>query len=754
MPKTPVVRLTPASGDAVMQTLAWARRVGFRPVPLHPRSKAATSRAYVEPDYEPPPDDLWREREHGIGVVTGPRHHGPIDADLDCPEALFFAPVFMPATDAVFGRVSKPRSHRLYRADGPAFEKQAFLDPVDGTTLLELRGDAGHQTCMPGCVHEDTGETVEWSELAFPEVPVVDSTALRRAAQKTALACLIARRVWADSYHNEPCKLLAGVFFYLEWSCDEAEQFIQALMGYSGDVDKSRLPTVRATYRRGEAGKKVAGAGILRKQLKNDGLVDRILEWAGNPAVNVLQEYNDRFAAVSLEGKFRVADTQVTPGRPPVFYMKDDFLNMIGTDMSDVTTDTGKPISKARLWLASHRRRRYFDVDFLPGVEDADVLNLWTGWSVPPLPEQTDPCGCSAWLELLAYVVCGGDIDLYRWMISWFANIVREPMKKSPTAPVIIGEHGIGKTLLIKYFGRILGSGYVPVTDEKHIYGQFNNHLASALLLHSEEALYAGDRRHRGTIKSLITDEFRIFERKGIDARQVRNYLRLILTSNEDHAAPAEATDRRFTVINMRDRRITQELEDRVVAELEGDGPAALHRYLLDLDYDPSVIKTNVKNDDLVELKSINLDPVPNWWYDVLQSGTLLPDYLAWAQENPGDARCDWPRVFSVPALYLSMALKLRSRNVRAVPSDTGFGMALRKFVGLSLHRSKRDFENPLTDGAPPEVRQMNERQYVFTNLPDLAACRAAFEKYLGQQVEWPAVDDERVIKRKDHDRF
>lgn len=750
-----------ASSPQVLQTIAWLRKANFRAVPLRHRSKAALNQNYVALDYSPPSDDLWRTRELGVGVVTGPAHHGPVDADLDCPEALFFAPRFLPPTDAVFGRASKPRSHQLYRVDSTTFEKIAFLDPIDNTTLLELRGDAGHQTCMPGCLHEDTGELVEWETVAFPEVPTVSSVALLRAAQKTALACLVARRVWAPGYHNDPTKLLSGVFYYMEWTLAEAESFIQALMEYSDDQDKSRIPTVRATYRRGEAGKKVAGAGVLRKQLKDDALVDRILELAGSPSINVVQEYNDRYAVVSVEGKFRIVDTEVPAGEPPVFYAKDDFLNYTAVDLSEMQDDKGRRIPKARAWLTSPRRRQYRSIDFLPGIEQGDeptgVLNLWSGFAVQPLlPERMESNGgtgsCSAWLELLAYVVCGEDLNLYTWMINWFANIVREPMNKAPTAPVIIGEHGIGKTLLIKYFGRILGLGYVPVTDEKHIHGNFNKHLASALLMHSEEALYAGDRRHRGTIKSLISDEFRLFESKGIDAKRVRNFLRLILTSNEDHAAPAEATDRRFTVIHMRDRRISPELEKRVVAELEGDGPAALHRFLLDLDYDPQLIRTNVKNTDLVELKSINMDPVQNWWYDTLSQGLLLPDTLAWAQDNPDDGRSDWPIVVSVPALYLSMTFKLKARNIRTVPSEVSFGMQLRKFVGRSLCKSRRDYDNPLIDGVPPEIKMLNSRQNVFTNMPDLKNCRAAFEKHLGQELDWPDEGEARKIKQ--HEKF
>lgn len=737
-----------------MQTLAWLNRQNFHPVPLHPQSKAAISRDYVSVDYRPPGSELWETHDYGVGVVTGPRHHGPIDVDLDCEEALFFAPRFLPPTPAVFGRASKPRSHCLYRVDVPAFEKQAFLDPTrtKDATILELRGDAGHQTVAPGSVHQDTGEIIAWSDVPFPDVPMVNAVDLTRAARKVALACLIVRHVWQPGYHNDPCLYLSGVFFSYEWPLEEAEQFIQAVMEYSGDVDKSRLPTVRATYRRGADGKKIRGAGVLRKQLKDDALADRLLELAGSPSVNLVNEYNDHFAVVSVGGKMRIVDTQVDPGRPLIFIGYEDFHRFRSNDAVEID---GKRVPKSRLWMSSMRRREYKSVDFLPGQDDDDgvVLNLWTGWAVAPLPKQADPPGCAAWLELLAYVVCGEDPELYRWMVGWFANVVREPMNKPPTSPVIIGEQGAGKSLLVKYFGRILGASYVPVTDEQHIHGHFNNHFATTLLLHSEEALYAGDRKHRGVIKSLISDESRIHEQKGVDACKVRSYLRMILTSNEDHAAPAEAKDRRFTTANMKDRRASKELIDRVVKELNGDGPAALHRFLLDWDYDYKLIENNVKNEDLGDLKRAGMGPLPDWWYETLCSGTMLPTYLNWAQGVGDDEPENWPSVVGIPALYLAFALSLRERGLKPNLTKIAFGMQLSKFLGRAHVQSRRTYVNPCLDGVPMEARILDSRQNVYANMPDLADCRAAFEKHLGQPIDWPSDDGEPRAK-KDYDKF
>lgn len=715
-----------SSSDYVLQTLAWLRKHSFRPVPLRFQSKAALSPDFAKPDYDPP-DAQWRNANLGIGVLTGFSRNGPIDIDLDCDEALALAPRFLPPTPAVFGRKSKRSSHYLYQVNAP-MDKVAYLDPVEKATIIEIRADGGHQTVLPGSLHEGTGELVGWESTPFPDVAQVEPSVITLAVKKIAIAVLIIRHLWHDGQRNEMLKHLTGMLFYLDWPEEDTRSLVEAVMDYTGDTDRTRLSTVSLTYRRGAKGTKITGATTLRRQLKDDSVVDRLLDLAGSPTVNLLQDYNERFAVVSVEGKFRVADLDVPPSEPPMFMLKEDFINFYGTDYATIDD---KQIPKPKLWLTNPRRRSYRTVDFLPGEDDNyRVLNLWTGFAVQPVKGD-----CTGWLALLRDIICGNNDELARWLLHWFANIVREPRSKPLTAPVIIGTQGAGKSLLFKYFAQILGSAYTHVSNEEHIYGKFNRHLATTLLLHSDEALYGGEKKHRGIIKSLIADEYRIFEQKGIDARQVRNYLRLALTSNEAHAAPAEPNDRRFTVIDMGDRMIDKELVKKVVDELNGTGPAALFDFLLEMNYDPAIPRTNVKNEALQVLKSINASPLESWWLDRLQTGVMLPDFLAWAQK-PENA--DWPTVVSGPGLYMSMVLYFKDRNLRQIPNETSFVMQLRKYTRSEFRRGQRSFVNPMSDDAPREVRNMSPRQNAILDFPNLKDSRRAFIKHIGQVLKWP----------------
>jgi hypothetical protein len=130
-----------------------------------------------------------------IGIILGRRSGYLVDGDLDCREALDLADIYLPATRAEFGRLSKARSHRLYVAQGAVYE--AFADPTDSSVLLELRADGRdggcHQTVFPPSCHP-SGELVEWhGDIIAPLV--VKPQILRMRMAYLAIACLVARHI-------------------------------------------------------------------------------------------------------------------------------------------------------------------------------------------------------------------------------------------------------------------------------------------------------------------------------------------------------------------------------------------------------------------------------------------------------------------------------------------------------------------------------------------------------------------------------
>jgi putative DNA primase/helicase len=167
-----------------------------------------------------------------IGVILGAVSGGLFDVDLDCDEAAELADTFLPKTEMVAGRVSRPRTHRFYRTM-PALPLEQFRDPRDGKMLVELRssnGEKGYQTVIPPSVHPE-GEAYTWDVDGEPS-EVNGPDAVRRV-RRLAAASLLAR-CFPDNRRHEFCLALAGGLLRRGWTADETHEFVYAIAEAGG----------------------------------------------------------------------------------------------------------------------------------------------------------------------------------------------------------------------------------------------------------------------------------------------------------------------------------------------------------------------------------------------------------------------------------------------------------------------------------------------------------------------------------------
>lgn len=153
--------------DAALDYLAR----GWAPIPIPLRSKNPNRPGWEQERLTDA--DIHREfsgAPRNIGVLLGEPSGWLIDIDLDHETTVRLAPSYLPPTDAVFGRLSKPRSHWLYRVTGPIKTKK-FKSPSSGM-LVELRVN-GLQTVFPPSIHEK-GERIEWDEEGEPALIAPD----------------------------------------------------------------------------------------------------------------------------------------------------------------------------------------------------------------------------------------------------------------------------------------------------------------------------------------------------------------------------------------------------------------------------------------------------------------------------------------------------------------------------------------------------------------------------------------------------
>lgn len=171
---------------------------GWIVIPVKPRSKQPVEDRWPEQRIaaEQAPNVFHADRN--IGVILGDISGGLVDVDLDCPEAIALAPLFLPAT-RTFGRSSAPRSHWLYQAKHARTERFHYPENGKITTLVELRANKvddgkGLQTVFPGSIHADTGELIEWENNA--ELATMQPEPLRKAVASIGVAALLMRHGW------------------------------------------------------------------------------------------------------------------------------------------------------------------------------------------------------------------------------------------------------------------------------------------------------------------------------------------------------------------------------------------------------------------------------------------------------------------------------------------------------------------------------------------------------------------------------
>jgi len=265
--------------------ITWIQK-GFSPVPVPHRSKRPVLKEWQRLEItKEGASQYFNGASQNIGVLLGDKF-GSADVDCDCPEAITAAREFLPETGLIFGRQSKPFSHFFYRSDPPARTMQ-FIDPLDQSTIVELRGlksdgSIGLQTVVPPSIHE-SGEPVRF-EQGFEGIPAnIDAEVLVSAVHRVAAAALLARHWPTKGSRHHGFLALAGVLARAEWSPEDAKTFHRVIYRCLWPVSPE-LGTadgeVQSTFEKHSAGGEVTGVPTL-VELLDKRVVDTALRWLG-----------------------------------------------------------------------------------------------------------------------------------------------------------------------------------------------------------------------------------------------------------------------------------------------------------------------------------------------------------------------------------------------------------------------------------------------------------------------------------------
>jgi len=439
-----------------------------------------------------------------------------------------------------------------------------------------------------------------------------------------------------------------------------------------------------------------------------------------------LEELNQQYSVVMLGGKCLVMRKIIDP----IFDRKDitfssfnDFRNFYSNEKYWIENGSGKAKKKsvADTWLEQPGRTQFQGIVFNPNKEVPGYYNLWQGFSCEPKEGS-----CGKLLQHIFYNIAQEDQKIYEYVFAWMADIVQNPGgKRNGVSLVLRGKQGVGKGCLAEYFGKILGSHFIHVTQASQLTGKFNNHLKDALLVFADEAFWAGDKNAEGVLKGMITEDMLMIEPKGRDPFSVRNHVRLLIASNNDWLVPAGPQERRFCVFNVSDKhQQDHKYFSAIWDEMKNGGREALLHLLLKADISNFNFYDFPKTEALLDQKVNSLCSCGKFWFECLRRGSKrLPFRTTMDEkENPYEQEMPWELMISTHELYKIYLSECRDRNDRYPQTDSLFMRKLKELCP-PIRRKKATISG-------------GERFWAY-NFPGLEECRNAFDEVMKTKVTW-----------------
>ena len=375
-----------------------------------------------------------------------------------------------------------------------------------------------------------------------------------------------------------------------------------------------------------------------------------------------------------------------------------------------------KVMALGDFWITHRDRRQYEGIEFAPTRARDGYYNMWRGFTVAPRPGD-----CSKFLGHLKDNIASGNEAHYKWIVGWFAQIFQELDIKMGTSLCLRGKQGVGKTKVGEVIGALMGNHYELVSDPRYIVGQFNSHMAGLLLLHADEAFWAGDRKAEGKLKDLVTGKDHRLEYKNVEPIKVRNLIRLFVCGNHDWVVPTGFGERRFAIFDVGEGKIkNNDYFAAIDEEMKNGGREALLHHLPSFDLSQVKLRVIPNTEALLEQIVESATPEQAWWFDTLKSGELP---CGISEVN----RC------LKRSLYLRYVQHAQLQGVRRRSIAVKIGMFLSKYVGPNLKMDEKQTYTIRRGG-----HNVQDIGWIYT-FPSLWECRQRFASEMQQPITWGA---------------
>lgn len=407
-----------------------------------------------------------------------------------------------------------------------------------------------------------------------------------------------------------------------------------------------------------------------------------------------------------------------------VRYHSNDTFLVTNNNGKGLTTITRRNVFKS--WLNSPDRKSFDGVIFHPGSNaPANCYNLWRGFAIEPIAGD-----CSLFWNHLQEVICDGNEEAAIYLKQYMAHMVQKPDELPEVALVMRGQQGIGKDVFLSALQEIFGKHYLVLSNMEDVTSKFNGPMMDKIVIQANEAIWGGEKKNEGVLKTLVTDRTRKYEFKGKDIIQANNYSRLIIVSNNDWVVAVDKDDRRYVFFNVSSKyKGNTDYFDRLLAQLKDGGYNAILHDLLSMDI--SQFNPRKRPQNLVDAGTdqiyMRMTPIELYIEGALQTGYLAKSGVSNCGRYPGYRRIPFNELYNDFIEYCEVS------RVNFIPSVKEFS---HKVFGYSGKQGL----------VPMQGKYQHSDEYgkktVCYAIPSLSECRRYFEQYVmgGRTIDW---DDE-----------
>jgi hypothetical protein len=449
----------------------------------------------------------------------------------------------------------------------------------------------------------------------------------------------------------------------------------------------------------------------------------------GNGSDEIVTNINNFYGKIIVKGRFFVLHKK-TNGEVEFMERKafvsnfEDRRVMQGEKLIDIGT----------LWLKAKEAWRWDEFIFDPNrpyVKGSKTLNLYDGLGTKSVKGH-----CYKFLHHLRWMVCKGDKQLYRYLLTFLAQIVQQPGIKPGIALALVGKRGAGKSLIGETMGRLISGPdnrlgyYVQTADQNHIFGNHNDHMAKALLLQDEEATWAGDVRAEKKLNNFITAPTLLVNPKNLPAIQMKNFTRIFIIANDGWSVPTSWEDeRRYFILYVSNNRCGDIPYFKAIHDaLDNGGYEALMYFLMHYDISKIDLRIAPVTEGLIDQKIESLTGMPAWLFDIIKSGDA-PIY----RENDDGSIHIIRNKFRYDFGVFQNRMPGKGRS-----TETKFGRDLHRFFDDLSKYGERDIKG----GVVPLLRISTSSNQVTGTVPtyvlgSLPAIRRALNTMLKRDLDW-----------------